>query len=334
MKIITYWAASKTSMYCALLLCVITIIFAVIRYKRTQKVLNLLVGTATRHLLSHYSQIRFLIRTIMLCLGALFFMCALFKPQGGERIDMVAQQGRDVLIALDISKSMLATDLSPTRLEYAKQKIVQLVHALPGDRCALLIFSGKATIYCPFTYDYQALISFLSLIDVEVLSSGTTNIEQALSLGLDVFLRTPDRTSKLLVMFTDGEDFSPNLVGIQAKAKEQGIHLVTVGVGTSFGSPIPIIDIKTGRQIGHMKDAEGKIIISRLNESMLKTLASDLGGMYISLSNDTTDIDQIVSYVQHFERDKTDEYQSSRLQDFYPLAALCAFICLFIEWIL
>lgn len=334
MKIFSYWAASKTALYFAVLLCIVTIVFIIARYKRTQNVLRLLVGRSMHHLLSHYSPVRFVLRTALLCFASLCIAVMVCRPQGGERLETVSQQGRDVLIALDISKSMLATDLKPTRLEYAKQKIAQLVYMLSGDRCGLIIFSGKATVYCPLTYDYQALESFLSLIDVEVLSSGTTNIEQALSLGLDVFLRAPDRSSKLLVVFTDGEDFSSNLAGIQAHAKQEGVHLVTVGVGTQVGSPIPIIDAKTGRQTGHMKDQEGKIIISRLDERILKNLAADLGGMYVQLSDNESDIESILSYIKQFERDKTDEYQNSRFEDYYPLMALGAFICLCLEWIL
>lgn len=334
MNMIPYLAVSKNLLVCASSLFICALVFLALWYTKAHRTVKLLIGNQMRHLLAGYSSVRSTIRFVLLLCGLLSLFYALLRPQWGEKKDVVAKKSRTVLIALDISKSMLATDCQPNRLLCAKQKIKQLVSSLPGDRCGLILFSGKALVYCPFTDDHEAFESFLDLIDVEVLSSGTTAIDQALTTALDLFVRVSNQSSKLLVLYTDGEDFSQDLSAIATQAHQNSLHIVTVGVGTPFGSPIPILDTKTGKQIGHIKDAHDAVVITRLNEPMLKKLASDLSGIYVPLSSDTSDNKAIVSYIQKFEREQTAEKTVTNLQDQYPLFTLISFVCLLVAWII
>lgn len=272
---------------------------------------------------------------VCLFLGGIVFLCiALMRPQWHETEINVAQEGRDVLVALDISRSMLAQDLLPDRLACAKQKIKSLLQQLKSERVGLLLFSGSTFLQCPMTDDVGAFLMFLDAIDVETISSGTTAIDQAIQEAIYVFEKVPDRKSKLLLIFTDGEDFSSNLSSVKKKAAALGLHIITVGVGTSQGAPIPLYD-KRGQQIGHQLDSKNNVVISRLNEGILQRLAEDTGGIYVSLSqHGTEDIQEIKKFLSSFEKEQLADKQMKQYQEQYQWPLFISFICLVLEWLL
>ena len=284
-------------------------------------------------LLRHFSLTQKILKALLLFAGLGSLILALATPQWDEAKDTVVQEGRDVLIALDISRSMLAQDAQPSRLEAAKRKIKELVSRFGVERVALMVFSGVPVITCPFTTDLSAFLSFLDLVDVEAASSGTTALDKALEKAVETFQDMATKKHKILIIFTDGEDFSPTLPATQEKIKKLGLSVFTVGVGTPEGAPIPLID-EQGAIQGHVKDETGSIVITRLNEPLLKKLSAETGARYIRASHDNGDIDQLVSDIKRFEKEKFEDKLISAKQEKYFLFALASMLCLLVEWLL
>lgn len=298
------------------------------------KVIQTLVAhTWMSTLIKHYSLSRSIIKVALLIAGLVFLFIALLRPQWNEKEQMIVQHGRDLMIALDISRSMLACDATPNRLTVAKQKINTLLRYLQSERVGLILFSGSAFVQCPLTSDYNAFHLFLDHVDVETISSGTTALEAAIKQALDVFSRVAQRKHKLLVIFTDGEDFSSNLSSIKQQALQEGMMIFTIGLGTPEGAPIPLCD-EQGRSIGHQKDSRGSVVISRLNEEMLQALSRESGGMYLRATPDDADLVQLNTYVQKIEKEKIEEKSVAIMEDEYMWFALISFILFALEWLL
>ena len=303
-----------------------------IRYGKQRKAHNLLVGSH-HEFLRNVSPKKQLLKSILSCIGFLFLCIALLRPQWNKSEETVMQEGRDLYIALDISRSMLATDCAPNRLLLAKEKIKRLVKKLSCERVGLILFSGSAFVQCPLTSDYAAFYLYLDAVDAELISSGTTALDQAIRQALNSFAAIAERKSKLLVLFTDGEDFSHNLNDIKQEATDSHLSIFTIGIGTPEGAPVPLFDYH-GTLVGHQKDAKGGVVISRLNEGVLQTLSHDAGGRYIRATDNDDDIAAFVVAVNAFDTEELAEQKFSRYEDQYHYFLVISFICFALEWLL
>jgi len=298
---------------------------ALIRMIAPQKVRSLV--------LSNFSPLKKIMKTLCGIGGLACLWLALARPAVPEKVTTVGQEGRDLLIAIDISRSMLAQDRAPNRLTFAKQKIRELIEQLQVERVGLIVFSGSTFVQCPLTHDYGAFLMYLDQLDVETISSGTTAIDQAIICALDAFEVVGDRKHKLLALFTDGEDFSSNLSAVKRQAQEQNMHIFTIGVGTTQGAPIPLYDIR-GNNIGHQKDGRGSIVISRLNEGILKNLANDSGGQYLLATEDAHDVMQIARSVATFEKERLYDASCQQVVEYYHYPLVASFIFYALEFVL
>lgn len=209
-----------------------------------------------------------------------FFAIALAQPQCGEKAEVVKRRGIDVVVALDASKSMLARDVAPSRLDRARLELTTLLDELKGDRVAVIAFAGDAFIQCPLTSDYGAARIFLRAIDPNQMPQGGTNIGSALLLARQVF-DNADRGSKdkVIVLLSDGEDLSGAIdEGIEA-LKEINARVLAVGIGSDQGEPIPVLSDK-GEVVGYKKDENGTTVITRLDRAGLTRVAKDTGGEF------------------------------------------------------
>lgn len=325
------WASAENAIYVPLLL--LGLFFVIYRARKLRSAVRLLAGKHAHKILPGFSVVRQRIKTVLLCVGLLTLFLTLLRPQWHMHEEKRAHEGRDLLVALDISRSMLANDCSPDRLSCAKEKIKQLISLLDCDRVGLILFSGSAFMQCPLTADRSAFRMFLDQIDVETISSGSTAVDQALREALDAFKRLPERKNKLLVVFTDGEDFSSNLAGIKRDAASIGMHVITVGVGTVQGAPIPIYD-EQGNPAGHQRDDKGAVVISKVNEGILQNLAHDCGGVYVRGTQDSSDVVAVAGYVKSFEREKLAERSVAAAEEQYAYGAGISFICFAGAWLL
>ena len=299
----------------------------------TRKAVAILAGQWQHIVIKHFSLFRQISKFLLLVMSLLFLVFALARPQWQKKDEIVAQEGRDLFIALDISRSMLATDLSPNRLMVAKEKIKQLLKLFDCERVGLILFSGSAFVQCPLTSDYTAFYMYLDHVDVETISSGSTALEAAVKQVLQVYETMPSKKTKLLVVFTDGEDFSSNLQKYKQQAKDAHLKIFTVGVGTVEGAPIPLFD-ERGNKTGHQKDKRGNVVISHLNDEVLQALSQEAGGSYVSLTHTNDDMKQIVSLIKRYEKEKFEDKKISQFNDKYNYFLLISFICLGLEWLL
>jgi Ca-activated chloride channel family protein len=325
------WGAIEHSVWFFLL--IIASALLLYRFIRTRNALHMLAGRWIKRLFSHVSVSKSIFKMVLLFISILFLLLALLKPQWNKKEEVVAQEGRDLFVALDISRSMLAEDVQPDRLTYAKQKIKDLVQRLDAERVGLILFSGSAFVQCPLTTDRSAFNLYLDQVDVETISSGSTALDQALREALRAFNRIPERKNKLMVIFTDGEDFSSNLSSLKQEAQKENLRIFTIGVGTPEGAPIPLYDT-SGKRIGHQQDEKGSIVITRLNEGILRTLAHDAGGIYLRITNDDSDMKTLVQNVHTFEKEKLGDKTISQLEEQYPYFLMVSFISLILEWLL
>lgn len=326
--------SSVNNLVIVLPLLVVAIVVAGYRVVRSKKVVKKLSnGPWAKLFLLNFSLPRLYIKLFLFAAGIFFLLITLLHPQWNKKEETVMQQGRDLFIAIDVSRSMLATDCAPNRLECAKAKIKTLVKKLSCERVSLLLFSGTAFIQCPLTADYGAFFMFLDQVDVETIASGTTALDQVIKKVLEVYKTMEARKTKLLVVFTDGEDFSSNLQQFKQAATDQHLHIFTVGVGTQQGAPIPVLD-EHGKQIGHIKDKKGSVVISRLNEGILYNVAQDSGGTYVAMTANDADVKTIASHVTAFEKEELGDKKFATLEEQYPYFLFVSLICFVLEWLL
>jgi Ca-activated chloride channel family protein len=306
------------------------------RYRSIEQIIKMLAGNREAVLFRYTSRGRRIIKIGFLCVGTLFLGIALLQPHWDRDTQAVEQYGRDVFIALDISRSMLAQDVMPSRLEAAKAIIKRLISQLSCERVGLVLFSGSAFIQCPLTEDYGAFNAFLDHADAETISSGSTSLESALKQVLDAYERMPAKKHKIVVILTDGEDFSHNLTAIQARARDMGLTIFAVGIGTAQGAPIPLYDAQ-GAQIGHQKDSQGNVVVSRHDEKLLRDLVVQSGGYYIDAmrNGNTDDVRSIVDRIVSVAKEKLESHKTwTELKAQYPYFLAVSFACFASEWLL
>ena len=236
-----------------------------------------------------------------LWLGALaLLLVALARPQWGETKSSAPQKGVQVMVALDVSKSMLAEDLKPNRLERAKMEISDLMNRLRGDEIGLVPFSGASFILFPLTSDYNTARSFLETARPEIISRGGTAIGDAIHTALNGF--DPKRNSqKVIVVVTDGEDTESNALAAAQDAAKQGAILYTIGFGSANGDLIPEFDAH-GNQIGFKTDKDGKQVRSALNENALREIAAAANGKYFPATANGSELDALASELNRLQK--------------------------------
>jgi Ca-activated chloride channel family protein len=232
-------------------------------------------------LLATFSPQRRLVKQFLVGTALLLIALAALRPQFGRRPEALRQSGIDVAIAFDISKSMLARDVAPSRLQAARELLLRLVTTLQGDRVALVPFAGVAFTQSPLTADNSAIRLYLDSLDPQKMPVGGTNLAMAITQATQLLTGPADKAenagrSRVILLLTDGEDVAPG-AGDAAKkaarkAAEQGIALYAIGIGTMTGEPIPLVDAN-GNHAGYQKGTDGKPIYSKLNLTLLEELA-------------------------------------------------------------
>lgn len=225
---------------------------------------------------------------ILLALGLLLICIALARPQYGFRWVEVKRKGIDILFALDCSNSMLTQDTKPNRLQRAKLGIFDFVNQLEGDRVGLIPFAGTAYLMCPLTLDYEAFNRSLKTVSTNLIPTGGTNLAAVIERAEQVLAN--DANHKILVLLTDGENLQGDVLGEAQRAKETGLIIHTVGIGSAQGELIPLPDNSSG---GFIKDEQGRYVTSRLDEQTLTKIASITGGMYTPLGKSGEGLEKI-----------------------------------------
>lgn len=267
-------------------------------------------------------------RATFIILAVFFIIIALLQPQFGYKLEDTVRKGQDIVVAVDVSKSMLASDIKPNRLERAKRELKDFLQILEGDRVGLVSFAGAGFLQCPLTLDYEAFGVFLDYLDPSMIPVAGTSVASALETSLKAF-SDKDTRGKSIILITDGEDQEKGIEKVISSLKEKGIKVYSIGIGKEEGSTISFEDGSI------LRDEEGKIVLSKLDSKTLNNISSSTGGKYIQSISGDMDIKDI--YFNGIKSSgEENEFKSSKKkvwEDRFQIFVLLAFILISLEFI-
>lgn len=282
--------AQAQYLFLLLLVPVFLVLYGVVRYRRVRNIRKFGDEKLVKDLMPSYSGAKGWTRIILFSLAFLFFSIGLARPQIGAKLKEHKSKGAEVMIALDVSNSMLAKDYSPNRLERAKLAISRLVDKLNGDRIGLVLFAGTSFVQLPITTDYVSAKMFLGNISTESVPVQGTAMGYAINTCIRSF-SAQSENSRAIVVITDGENHEDDPLSAAKQAAEMGISVYTIGVGSSQGQPIPMKD-------GLLKDSNGNIVVTKLDEATLKQVAQAGKGAYVHAGNDEFGLNPIIDNIR------------------------------------
>ncbi len=266
-----------------------------------------------------------LLKTLLVLASLCMIVVALAQPHFRKKETLVEHRGIDVMIAIDVSNSMLAKDIAPNRLEKAKLELSGLVDKLKGNRIGVIAFAGEALIQCPLTLDYAAVKMFLSTASPNLVSYQGTDLGRAINASLQAFQdKTAD--SKVLVLLTDGEDHSTETAGAIKKAKSTGVRVFTIGIGTPDGATLPD---EFGQ--GIKRDRTGKVVLTKLDEGSLQRIARETGGAYFRSAKGDLEGERIQKAVSSIATKGFKSSWAVEYEENYQFFLVVAYLLLLIE---
>ncbi len=320
--------ANPDFLYLLILLPVLVALFVFNNLRRRRALRKFGDATLVKRLLPWVSESRPIVKVLLQTLAFASLVIALARPQYGSRLQETRKQGVEVIIALDVSNSMLAGDIQPDRLTRAKQAISRLVDRLGNDRIGLIVFAGDAYTQIPVTTDYVSAKMFLSTVGPEMVPRQGTAIGAAINLGMSSFTPGEGR-SRAMIIITDGENHEDDPLSAAENAAESGIVIHTIGIGSTDGVPVPVMnDGKTD----YLKDNEGNTVISRLDEKVLQGIAAATGGSYVRASNSGIGLDEIFDGIRGMNRNELENTMYTEYNDQFRIFAALSLILLFADF--
>ncbi len=264
---------------------------------------------------------------MILAITALIF--AIAGPQFGSKLREVKRKGIEIILALDVSNSMMAEDIQPNRLERAKQAISTLIDRLENDKLGLIVFAGDAYTQIPITTDYSAAKMFLSTINTSIVTRQGTAIGSAIELASKSFTSSTE-AGKVIVIISDGENHEGNALEMAKSAADKGIKIFTIGMGSIKGSPIP--ENSNSGQKSFRKDRQGNVIITRLNATMLSEIASITGGKYYQATSSRVGLNDMFNKLNRLDKAEIDTKVYSEYEEQFPYLIWFTLILLMAEF--
>lgn len=261
-------------------------------------------------------------------LGLSALVLGVANPQIGSKYEEVKREGFELIIALDISNSMLAEDLQPNRLERAKQAISKLIDRLKSDKIGIVVFAGQAYVQLPLTTDYGAAKMFLSTVSTDIVPTQGTSVSSAIQLAVKSFGEMQDK-NRAIIIISDGEDHEQGAVDAAKAAAELGITVHTIGVGSPDGVPIPFY--VNGKKSGFRKDREGNTIVTKLNETGLQEVASAGKGAYIKGNNLSTALKTLLDEINKMEKKEFESKMFTAYEDRFQYLLFAALLFILTE---
>lgn len=306
-----YFLEEKSYLWLLLVIPVIVLLFALVIFwkKRMQK--KFADKELLKKLSPNRSTSKSVLKVVVLCLGLSFLVLALVNPQFGTKLETVKREGVDAVFAIDVSKSMLAEDIAPNRLEKSKQLVTQIINNLASDRVGIIAYAGSAFPQLPITTDYGAAKMFLQSMNTDMVSSQGTAIREAIELATRYY-NDEDQTNRILFIISDGEDHAGDVQEIARQAAREGIRIVTIGVGTPKGGPIPIK--RNGIIQSYKKDNSGQTVITKLDENTLQEIAAAANGTYISGQVTNEVVDKVTDILQNMDKKEFESQQVAQYE--------------------
>lgn len=266
----------------------------------------------------------------ILMLALVFIILGIARPQYGSKLKKVKREGVELIIALDVSNSMLAEDIQPNRLDRSKLAISRLVDKLKDDKIGLIVFAGDAYTQLPITSDYNSAKLFLNSVNTQIVPKQGTAIGAAIGLGMRSF--TPDsKANKAIIVITDGENHEDDAISAAKEAVDNGIVVHTIGMGLPQGSPIPVL--RNGQK-EYLKDNQGNVIITKLNETMLEQIAAAGNGIYVRANNAQVGLNTLFDEINKLEKTEMESLVYSDYEDQFQYFFAIGMFLILLEFVI
>lgn len=304
------------------------VLFAGVAAQRHRRLARFGNPDTLAELMPEVSNGRVVLKFILFCGAVALVVLAAARPQFGSKLREEKARGIEMMLAVDVSNSMLAEDFEPNRLERTKYAINRLFDGLKQDRVGLIVFAGEPRVQLPITSDYRMAKAFARRIDPSQVSVQGTAIGKALEQALLSFSgETDEKRSRAIILITDGENHDDDAVAVAKRAAEQGIRIYTIGIGTPEGAPIEI----DGEFI---RDEQGEMVVSKLNEEMLAQIADLTGGAYVRATKQDIGLDEIVRSINEMEQSELSTVRFEEFNEQYQYLLIAALVLLVAEFFL
>lgn len=317
-----------------LLLCVVPLLIGLYffyQYRRTRNIKKVGNPGLITTLMPDYSKFRNTLKFILLMLMTVLIILAIAGPRFGSKLTEVKHEGIDIIIALDVSNSMLAEDIKPNRLERAKQELARLLDRLDNDRIGLIVFAGDAYTQIPITNDYLSAKMFLSGINTEMVSRQGTAIASAIELAIRSF-NPQSQAGKAIVIISDGENHEGGVSDACKKAASKGIKIFTVGMGLNQGARIPVSSNPYNRDF--RRDKDGNFVMTKLNEQMLMEIAEAGDGDYYRAGLPELGLSDMIAQFDKLNRSEAEYKVYTEYKDQFPGIIWLAFALLWLDFLI
>jgi Ca-activated chloride channel family protein len=308
---------------------VLIVLFVLVQVWKKRKQKQFADPSLLRRLTPDRSQFKSGLKLLFFLLGLTFLTLGLVNPKIGTKLETVKREGVDIVFAIDVSKSMLAEDIAPNRLEKSKRLVSEIINQLASDRIGIIAYAGQAFPQLPITTDYGAAKMFLQSMNTDMLTSQGTAINEAIDLAT-TFYNDQEQTNRVLFIVSDGEDHSEgSTLDAVERATGEGIRIFTIGVGKSKGAPIPIK--RNGVVESLKKDNQGETVITKLNEDVLEDIADDGNGEYIDGTNTEEAVEFIKEQVLQMDKKEFEAKQFAEFKDQFQWFLGAALLFLFLD---
>lgn len=304
------------------------VLFAGVAAQRRRRLARFGNPDTLAELMPEVSNGRVVLKFILFCGAVALVVLVAARPQFGSKLREEKARGVEMMLVVDVSNSMLAEDFEPNRLERTKYAINRLFDGLKQDRVGLIVFAGEPRVQLPITSDYRMAKAFARRIDPSQVSVQGTAIGKALEQALLSFSgETDEKRSRAIILITDGENHDDDAVAVAKRAAEQGIRIYTIGIGTPEGAPIEI----DGEFI---RDEQGEMVVSKLNEEMLAQIADETGGAYVRATKQDIGLDEIVRSINEMEQSELSTVRFEEFNEQYQYLLIAALVLLVAEFFL
>ena len=323
-----YELEEKGYLYLLFVIPILVLLFLYVQYWKRKKQLVFGDLDLIKKLSPQKSVFKPILKLIVLLLALVCLVIALVNPKIGTKIETVKRDGIDIVFAVDISKSMLAEDVVPNRLEKSKQLVSQIINQLGSDRIGIIAYSGSAFPVLPITTDYGVAKMFLQSMNPNIISSQGTSLDEAINMAATTFFDKKDNTNKLLILISDGEDHSEKAEEAAEEAKKLGLKIITVGVGTEKGGPIPLK--RNGIVDSFQKDQNGEVVVTKRNAEILQKIGKNSKG-YVDGNNTKTVINFVKNALDNIQKTEFEGTQMANFQSQFQWFLGFAFFLLLLD---
>jgi Ca-activated chloride channel family protein len=305
-----YELEEKSYLYLLGIIPVLVLLFLYVQYWKRKKQREFGDVDLVKKLSPNRSVFKPTLKFALLILALVGLILGLVNPKIGTKMETIKREGIDIVFAMDVSKSMLAEDVAPNRLEKSKQIVSQIINQLGNDRIGIVAYAGSAFPVLPITTDYSVSKMFLQSMNTSMVSSQGTSLDEAIKLSSTYFDKG-NKTSKLLILISDGEDHSEGATEAAAEANKNGMKIITIGLGTEKGGPIPLKE--NGVVQSFKRDNNNEVVITKLNQESLKEIAKATEGGYVNGSSTK----EVLAYVKKaLDNIQKTEFEATQMADF------------------